>query len=89
MESPAIHERVKIYLGAVLKVKVRNGKEGAPVLAKVMEEPRQLLSGLEAVAFLEYLANNDLRDIWQKLSAPAETLRARCETALKTYRMIR
>jgi hypothetical protein len=82
-------EKVRIYLGAVLKVKVRNGKEGAPVLAKVMEEPRQLLTGPEAVAFLEYLANNDLRSLWQKLPAPAENLRARCESALKSYRMIR
>jgi hypothetical protein len=80
---------VKIYFGAVLHVKVRNGKEGAPLLYKIEEEPRSNLSGPEAVAFLTYLANNDLRDLWHKLPAAEDTLRARCDAALKAYQLIK
>ena len=88
MEVPKL-DKVRTYFGAVLNLKVRTGKEGAPVLYKVLEEPRQLLTGPEAVEFLEYLATHDLHDLWQRLPAPAETLRSRCESALKTYQMIR
>lgn len=89
MEAPNSLDKLRIYFGATLKIKIRNGREGAPVLCKIHDEPRQLLTGQEAVAFLEYLASNDLRNLWHKLPEPADTLRARCDTALKTYRMIR
>jgi hypothetical protein len=80
-------EKVKIYFGGVLHLKIRSGREGAPVLSRVFEEQRQLITGSEAVEFLNYLAS-DPSDLWQRLHAPAETLRARCENALKSYQQI-
>jgi hypothetical protein len=85
VEAPNNIDKLRVYFGGVLQVKVRTGRQGAPLLCKVHDEPRQLLTGPEAVAFLEYLANNDLHDLWQKLPTPAETLRAQCEHALRIY----
>lgn len=84
MEAPIKREKLKIYFAGVLNLKVRDGNDGAPVLCRVFEEQRQLISGSEAEEFLQYLATGP-GDLWNRLKAPADTLQTRCANAWKVY----
>ena len=82
-----VSEQLKIFWGGAFTLKVRTGKEGAPVVCKVDERPQQLLIGPEALKFLEHLAT-DPSDLWRRLAAPDEAFRARCERALAAYQRL-
>jgi len=84
VSAPIKREKLNIYFAGVLNLKVRDGNEGSPVLCRVFEEQRQLISGAEAEEFLRNLAAGPT-DLWQRLKAPADTLQARCSNAWKIY----
>jgi|HubBroStandDraft_4_1064222.scaffolds.fasta_scaffold767795_2 hypothetical protein len=76
-------ERLKIYVQGVLVIKVRNGAEGQPLLARVGDTSKKVLVGAEAEELLSRLAT-DPTALWHCLEVN-EGLRERCKDALAAY----